>query len=803
MNCSDEQVDEMKKQGSDLIDRNCLDKAKALFSEILRHRPDDAELWCRLSTIYGRLGRFEKAAECAQRAIALRPDLSNAYLNLGTVMLRTGRYVDAIEQYRKVLDIEQAHAGARFNIGQAQAALGKHDAAMENYRAAFLLSPSQHFGGILKRQGLKLVRDGRLIEAGMLFSLLCEVFPDDAEAWHVLSNINGQLGKIDAAADCCRRVLAIQPGHCDAHVNLGHVHFQQGRLDEAAALYLKALDVNPLSIAALNALAVTSTTPGHFKNYINAYLHAVDSLPDPVQARTVFISVMENNIPEQYQPWLDDELKKCFLISGADYTPIALVTACTLKYKYGITVFRNNADDAVEAAIDQIACDELFTVFLEKTINNDPELEALLTKVRRTLLLKYCRGEQLSAKEVRVTMAIFHQCLNNEYVFSIFEDERRLVIDLKKSIEERVVTDGSPTARLEIGLSVFGMYGSLKSLSCAEILAAMPRAGWSAGFQPFLVDSLLNPAEEERIMAKVESISTIHDPTSQLVQSQYEENPYPRWLAVPKAEHSNLAQLLKQEFLHFSPPQFLRQPMRILIAGCGTGWQPIQTSLRFSKNHDIEILAVDISRRSLAYAMRMARKYGVKNVRFLQGDILELAHIGEQFHIIECQGVLHHMARPVEGWRALSDLLVDNGLMSIGLYSKAGRAGLEPMREMVRREGLIPDADSIRAFRNHILAGRYGNHRIYSPDFYSTSGCRDLLFHFVEHKYTPLELDGMIRELNLNFIGFTFTDARIMSLYRGHFPQDRDMTNLVLWEQFEEMYPNTFAKMYQFWCQKA
>ena len=72
----------------------------------------------------------------------------------------------------------------------------------------------------------------------------------------------------------------------------------------------------------------------------------------------------------------------------------------------------------------------------------------------------------------------------------------------------------------------------------------------------------------------------------------------------------------------------------------------------------------------------------------------------------------------------------------------------------------------------------------------------------MEHKYTPLQLDGMMKELNLKFIGFTIRDARLSNLYRKHFPQDGDMTDLSLWEEFEKMYPDIFAKMFQFWCQK-
>ena len=117
---------------------------------------------------------------------------------------------------------------------------------------------------------------------------------------------------------------------------------------------------------------------------------------------------------------------------------------------------------------------------------------------------------------------------------------------------------------------------------------------------------------------------------------------------------------------------------------------------------------------------------------------------------------------------------------------------------------LAPDKDTIRNFRARVLRRELGD-LLYgmardSSDFYSISGCRDLIFHYQEHRYTLPRLRMELRELNLDFIGFQ--DIKIANLYRQHFPQDKDMRNLELWDQFEHMYPKTFGKMYQFWCQK-
>lgn len=796
-----EQPDDLKRRGMSLIQDNHLDEARALFEQHCRRHGDDAEAWHLLSGVYGRLGRIDKAEECCRRAIALRPDFSDAYLNLGNVFLHRGLHEEALDQYHAVLRFSPQHAGAHGNLGHVQAALGRYDEAVENYRAALLIDPSEALAGIVKNQGRSLMQDNRLAEAESFLKLVCEIRPRDVQAWHMLSTVNGRLGNMHEATECCRRVLAIQPNHCDAHVNLGHAHFQQGKLDEAVDLYLQALAINPLSVAALNNLGVVCGTREHFEKYIEAYRHAVADLPDPAVARTVFIDAIENKIPAKYEPWLDEELKQCFSIEGIDYKSISLTTAHILKYKHGITASYINDDDAIETTIGLIAGDDLFTAFLKKTINMDAEMEMLLTKVRRALLFKYSRENKLDDTDKRAISALAHQCFNNEYVFVTDPQEDRRLTDLKKSIEQHAASVQSPNEDLEIDLTVFAMYDALHTLSCRQHIARMPLPGWSEGFRHLLAETLIYPLEEESVMAKIGSVSPIQDRTSRLVQSQYEANPYPRWLAIPETQQTNISYALRQRFPHFIPPRFLDGPIRILIAGCGTGKEPIQTALSY-KNHDVEMLAVDISKRSLAYATRMAGKYGVKNIRFVQGDILELSQLDERFHIIECGGVLHHLENPLAGWKVLTNLLVDGGLMSIALYSKAARKALAPFQEKIKHEGLARDGNSVRNFRKRILRGEMGDFKFFSQDFYSTSGCRDLLFHYMEHQYTPLQLDHMMNELKLEFIGFSLPDVKAKCLYRKQFPQDPEMTDLSLWTSFEELYPDTFAKMYQFWCQK-
>ena len=144
--------------------------------------------------------------------------------------------------------------------------------------------------------------------------------------------------------------------------------------------------------------------------------------------------------------------------------------------------------------------------------------------------------------------------------------------------------------------------------------------------------------------------------------------------------------------------------------------------------------------------------------------------------------------------------------MKIGLYSEKARKRIVAAREVIKNEKLFPDVNSIRKFRTRILNREFGDllYQLHTrPDFHSTSGCRDLIFHFQEHRFTLSQLAEAIDSLNLEFKGFVLHDPKIAKLYRDNFPEDEEMTNILFWEQLENKYPYSFPGMYNFWCQKT
>ena len=262
---------------------------------------------------------------------------------------------------------------------------------------------------------------------------------------------------------------------------------------------------------------------------------------------------------------------------------------------------------------------------------------------------------------------------------------------------------------------------------------------------------------KKKLKSDIPTLEEITDRVSSKVRAQYEESPYPRWVktSIPLKPISIKELLANLDFnLENGVDQFSESP-QILIAGCGTGQHSIVTASRFKNSH---VTAIDLSLSSLSYAKRKTIEYGITNIEYIQADILNLKSLGKQFDIVESVGVLHHMKDPMSGWRTLVDCLKPGGLMKIGLYGEVGRKHIVKAREIVSNLKIDKSPKEMLVFREFIKTSKDPTlTRLHDEaDFYSTSNCRDLIFHVQEHRFTAPQLYKCIEALNLVFLGFEY-----------------------------------------------
>jgi hypothetical protein len=143
--------------------------------------------------------------------------------------------------------------------------------------------------------------------------------------------------------------------------------------------------------------------------------------------------------------------------------------------------------------------------------------------------------------------------------------------------------------------------------------------------------------------------------------------------------------------------------------------------------------------------------------------------------------------------------------MYVGLYSEVARRQVKAVRAFIAERGYRPTADGIRQCRQDIMDladGAPEKDVVRFSDFFTTSECRDLLFHVQEHRHTLPQIAAFLSENDLAFLGFDLHPS-VLQQYAARFPADRAMTDLSLWHIFEQENPGTFVGMYQFWTQKG
>ncbi len=433
---------------------------------------------------------------------------------------------------------------------------------------------------------------------------------------------------------------------------------------------------------------------------------------------------------------------------------------------------------------------------LTRGINTDLEVERLLTAVRRHLLLDSGTLDLSGRSMEPCLLALLAQVHNNEHVWPVSgrETEALAALDLSRAAIEA----GDASALRDLALR--GLYGPFNKMEVfaqgSDGLAAVRPAALAD-----LVRAVVEDRRDEReIGAAIPSLGPIRDPVSAEVAAQYEDNPYPRWhdLKPPRPG------ALRAHMADYVPPAslgFFEQPFDILVAGCGTGREAIQTALGGAPHG--RVLALDLSRASLAYGARAAQRHGALNLEFARADILSWPDPGRCFRVIVCSGVLHHLGDPLAGWRALLRVLHPDGSMRIGLYSRLARQDVAWVREMVGSARPRTPA-ALRAARARLIKEHWadlGAQFRTSTDFFSSSGCRDLFFHEQEHQFTIPEIRVALDDLGLAFHGFVLPRL-IQESFQRWAPPDTSVTDLNAWWDFEQVHPRSFSGMYQFWCRR-
>jgi 2-polyprenyl-3-methyl-5-hydroxy-6-metoxy-1,4-benzoquinol methylase/tetratricopeptide (TPR) repeat protein len=642
--------------------------------------------------------------------------------------------------------------------------------------------------------------NGQLTEAETHYRKILTIDQNHFDSLHLLGVIAHQLGRNDQAVHLIRKAIALKDRNATFHDNIELVVGASGRSEHPLARFELAAAYSNLcivlmamgdSIQALRSIqrSIQIEETDNAKLLFVQCLQALSFIPSGIDLR-------DNLIRALSEPWRRPQDLSRFV---ANLLKCDGATGVCIRRFISAWPRRLSIQELFSSAeLAEVCRDRLLRCLLEETNVFDIELERFLTATRQMMLeAAGTASDGFGEDMLRFFCALAQQCFVNEYIFACTDHEKEQADRLRVLLIEALA---SGTSIPEPWLVAVAAFFPLASLPGADLLV---ERRWSAPVIQLVARHVRERQEERRLEATVSRLTAINDSVSLAVQQQYEENPYPRWMkASPVGKPTTINAYLRQQFPLVDLHKIANTTgAEILIAGCGTGQHSIETARQFK---GACVLAIDLSLTSLSYAKRKTRDLALKNIEYAQADILQLQSIGRTFDVIEASGVLHHLADPMAGWRVLLSILRPGGFMRLGLYSKLARRDLIAARNFIGQRRFGISAEEIRRCRQeltHVGADTSLGKVTEWVDFFSTSTCRDLLFHIQEHQLTLPEIASFLRQNGLEFLGFGLAGG-VLQNFKRRFPNDTTATDLAHWHIFETENPSIFAGMYQFWIQK-
>lgn len=637
---------------------------------------------------------------------------------------------------------------------------------------------------------------GQLQQAAALSEQILQVDPTQADALHLLGVTAREAGDTSAALDNLTRATRSRPQFPLAHYHLGLLHMQQGRLEQAALHYRQAIEAAPNFLEAHANLGMVLNRLGDPRQALIIYQDAM-AIHEAVEVKIGVAECLQRMRLGPAQAHLSPLLTRAIIEAWRRPEELASSAIALLM-----------CDPHLQEALVQMAMKEVRTFsaghqntlllhLLESATVTDAALEGWLTAARAAMLDEALKQAVPEDASLEFRAALARQCFINEYAWIVSARETNQVRLLEEQVNAVLEAGGLPSAH---AMLAFACYHPLHTLSFVDTLL---QDFWPDAVRAVLRQQIEEVRQEAQWRATVPRLTAIDEDTSCRVQQQYEENPYPRWT------RSSLfpAPLSLDDRIRTQVPNARFRPLGqrdaidILVAGCGTGRHSTETASHY---RGARVLAIDLSASSLGYAMRKSHELGQCHIEYAQADILQLATLDRRFDLIEAVGVLHHLADPESGWRALLPLLQPGGIMLIGLYSGIARAPVAAARRFISERGFPASAGGIRQCRKAFMDWDCPDalrQLTAFGDFYGVSACRDLLFHAQEHHTTLPAIGALLDRFGLDFVGLRVEPA-VLHRFRARFPDECAVHDLNLWHQYETENPETFIGMYQFWVQK-
>ncbi len=810
-------------------ERGDLNKTLELFVDKLQEFPNSVSFLKIGAAANAQLGNAPEAIKLYQRILMFEPDAEDVYVNLGILYVSLDDPDSAIENFKIAINLQSTYVDAYLNLASTLQQKGLVDEAIKISSEALSANPNEP--RILCNLACALKEKGLFEQCIENCKRAISISPEFAEAHLNLGSALQELGSLEEASVCYQKALTINPEMSEAHSNLGLIHLQQGDLDEAIRFLNASLRANPESprvlfdlanalyqrnevepaIAHLRALIKLCPDMAHAHNNLGCYLKKIGQFEEALVCCCRALEI-EPSYREAYYNIAAVLRYKTFsrpvtalpnlayvlldIITNAKIIrPNEISSACLSLLKLEPR-FRTLLDDAlntnkklnVSPVIETLSEIPLLLELMSVCFLADYDVERFFTAIRAGILfLLIDLDDQNESSMFELALAL--QCFSNEYIYAQTDEETRALQILEERVHMKIAVGDQPNQR---ELTCLASYKPLSTYSWCHSVK------FPKNLNQLEKRHILDPLVESQLQ---KSISRVKSPnqTDETLNDQSGSQPYPRWENVGlSCKPESLQQHLNATAnINISrPPCGTTEQVQILILGCKTGQDAIETASKFTA---CNILAVDPNTSNLAYALRKTKELGLSNIEFRQAEMTDFDHLSLRFDVIVCSEGVLNLKSQESVWVALTDSLKPHGLMKISVHSKSAREAMLKTSRIKSQQELESMHHNTQSFRQKLMLGLSTDDQLQLwGDFYVTSAFQNLLLSD-EYLFTIPQISDWVEKLGMEFCGF---ETDLIETFLAEYGGAHALTNLELWDEFEQNNPNSFAGHYQFWCQK-
>jgi tetratricopeptide (TPR) repeat protein len=679
---------------------------------------------------------------------------------------------------------------------------GRWTAAEKLYREALQLVPDRP--SVLVNLSAVLIRQQRHAEALRVCERVLTQDPHQADALQNAALCRRELFGEEVALDLVERALAHDPDDVQALNNRGIALRQGGRLAEAVASFDRALALQPGMIGALANRGAAMIELGRADAALADFAAALQQDPDflqaqqglyevcanePMLARSVGAEVEALALRAANEPWGRPQALAPFLLQRLRAAP-----------DWNRWFARHESGSTTELLDPprwrHLAAQPVLAVLLTRMLLPDPALERLLVVLRRSLTrlaMDDAPGASVDPARLALQAALAQQCFLNDYLYPVGAAEKVLVQALRTRAERLDPAQPLPST----WLATLASYAPLGESAPDTLQREIAGGEALAALRHQQVDA---PREERALEPGIGRLSA---PDAATASPRDAERRGPLWTGLPRWRSVHpLPAYLANRISGLRPEDLPRvERARVLAVDSGSGQGAIELAQGLAA---AEVLALDRSRRRLAYAKRMARGLGIGNLRFAQAEVPALSGSPLRFELIEATGALRRCSDPSATLAVLHGLLQPGGVMRLALYSAKARGALAAAQAHVAARGYGDDAEGVRACRADVFAS--------SPDaplrgllafreFYDAGECGELLFGTPAATLDAAALAALLAARGLALLGFELDPGR-RAAFRRIFPAPEALRDLAAWQRFDTAHPDPFVRSHPCWVRR-